>query len=117
MIQNLNYLESLVHLPFTHVKSLTHISGECTHPLMNFLLPKTAAVLHLNGLLQLKTLITVETENAPFQRLSGVVTPLSSKAHEFMQHNRQFVNFYNAIACFQIIDDRIIREIEQLSRV
>ncbi len=117
MTQNLNYLESLVHLPLTHVKSFTNISDECTYPLMNFLLPKTAAVLHLNGLLKLKTLTTVQTEHAPFQRLSGVITALSHEAREFMEHNKQFVNFYDGIACFQIIDERIISEIERLSSV
>lgn len=117
MGQNLNALENPSLLPFSYVKNFQDLDGNTSFPQKRFLLSRTAAVLHINGLLNLSSLITVETEHAPFQRLSGVISPLSLKAREFMQNNHQFVDFYDGIACLQIIDERIINEIQHLATI
>lgn len=116
MPQNLQYLENPTLLPYTFIKSLDTLDQKTTYPIGYFLLPQTAAVLLRNRVLSITELETVETEHVGLRRRTGVITNQRSiETRKFMKASAQFVDFYDGVSCFAIIDQRIIDEILRLS--
>lgn len=100
-------LEKSHLLPYTYISGLKRLDNLNDYRSTLFLLPRTAAVLLMNGLITIENLMTVQTERLVRGRENGVaLLKQSPRVGNHIIQQAQFVRFIERIGCQEINDPR-----------